>query len=444
MRPRSAVALLIPAAGTLLLLVAALPTCSADKPTPAELKEKVKGLVEQLADKDPDKQDAAAAELLKLGPDALPHLPRPNAKLPDPQKKALAAVRKALRDAQIKRDLSPKRFTIDDELPVSKMLAELKKQTGIEVEDKREGEDSKIKLKLNNVTFWEALDAIAKQADGRVNYLNGIVLEARPENYVNPPVSYNGIFRAIVRRITAQRLLEREGSTYTADVEVAWEPRFRPFKLELTPSEMTVQDDKGRKVALTDNERPGDEPPKDTRAVGSKGFTLFDVPLGSLDRSSPKLGLLKLPVKFVGPTRFDTFAFDKSLAEIKKDSKLGELTQEGVTVKVKNLDLAKDHWTLVMSLEYPADGPEFESFESWLIYNEMSLKNKDGDVFPNNGGYVIDSSAGNRAVVEYHFVDSKKDKLTRGDADDWKPVYKTPGLIVDVPATFEFKDVPLP
>jgi len=34
--------------------------------------------------------------------------------------------------------------------------------------------------------------------------------------------------------------------------------------------------------------------------------------------------------------------------------------------------------------------------------------------------------------------------LTRGDPADWKPVYKVPGLIVEVGGTFDFKDVPLP
>jgi len=427
----------------MLLPFLARPSHSADKPTPAELKEKVKALVEQLAAKEADKQDEAAAELLKLGPDALPYLPKPNAKLPAAQKRTLADVRKALRDQQIKRDLAPRLVTIDDEQPISKMLAELEKQTGIAVEDRREGTDSKIKLKLNKVTFWQALDAIAKEADGRVDYRGkGIGLDKRPDGYVTPPITYDGIFRATVRRVTAQRLLEVENSTYIADVEIAWEPRFRPFRLEFTRSELTIEDDKGHKVAL--GEDAGEDGGKDSRAVASKNYVLFDMPLGAPQRSSAKLGLLKLPLRFVGPTRFDTFTFDKTLAELKKDPKAGELIQDGVTVKVSGLDLAKDHWTVVMSVEYPADGPQFESFESWLIFNEILLKNKnDGSTFPENSGYTVDSS-GNRGRLEYHFVDSKKDKLTRGDPDDWKPVYKVPGLIVEVPASFEFKDVPLP
>ena len=441
MRPRSALTLLLPLVGTLLLIsLLALPGRSADKPTPAELKEKVKGLVEQLADKDAGKQDEAAVQLMQLGPDVLPYLPRPDAKLADSQKKALAVVRKTLRDEQIKRDLTPKLVTIDGELTVSKALEELEKQTGIHVDDEREGTDSKLKLKLDKVTFWQALDAIARDADGRVTYYRGgrIILDKRPEGYVNPPVSYNGIFRTTIREFDIKRLLDSENSIYTAIIEVAWEPRFRPFRLDFNPAELTVEDDKKVKVELPEAE-------KEPKGVTSKAFVLFQVPLGALQRSSQKLGLLKGNLKFVGPTRMDSFAFDRTLAEMQKDPKARELSQEGVTVKVANMELEKSHWTLVMGLEYPADGSQFESFESWLIFNELVLKSKDGEkTFPNNGGYVIQGTAGNRATVEYHFVDSTKDKLTRGDPAEWKPVYKVPGLIVEVPTSFEFKDVPLP
>jgi hypothetical protein len=419
-----------------------VPGRSADKPSPEELKSQVKKLVEQLADKDPDKQDNAVADLLKIGPDALPFLPRADAKLPDSQKKALALVRKTLRDDQLKRDLSPKMVTLDGEYTVSKALAELKKQTDIEVEDKREGEDSKLKLNLKNVTFWQAMDAIARDADGLVNYYNSkgeISLMPRPERYSNPPVSYDGIFRTTIRRITAMRNFGNEATVYTATLEIAWEPRFRPFRLDLNPTDLTVQDEKGRKLIPDEEDRE-----KTPLAVNAPLFVTFDVPLPAADRASAKLGLLKGTFKMVGPTRMDSFAFTHNLAEMLKDPKKRELVQDGVTVKVRELDLVKDHWTLVMGLEYPAGGPEFESFESWLVYNQIVLKNAAGKTYTNNGGYSIDSSAGNRAVLSYHFVDEKGKGLVRGEPGDWSIVYKTPGLIVEVPVNVEFKGIQLP
>ncbi|HEX5269993.1 MAG TPA: hypothetical protein VFW33_05880, partial [Gemmataceae bacterium] len=373
MRSRSALAVVLPLLGTLLLLTFPRTAPAADKLTPDQLKEKVNALVEQLKDKDGGKQDAAAVELMQLGPDALPYLPKPNAKLTTSQKNALGQVRKQLRDQQIQRDLAPRLVTINGEMTLSQALTELEKQTDIKVEDRRESDDPKMTLKLNKVTFWQALDVIAGQCDGKIDYYRaskGLGLEKRPEGYVNPPVAYDGIFRATVRRVTAVRLLESDNSNYVADIEIAWEPRFRPFRIDLTPEEFTIQDDKGRKLTPPPNGREGDDSRKDSRAVSARYYVLFDVPLGAVERASAKLGLLKMPVKFVGPTRMQTFAFDKTLAEIKKDPKLGEMSQDGVTIKVANLELAKDHWTLLMSSEYPADGPQFESFESWLIFNE--------------------------------------------------------------------------
>ena len=427
-----------------MFLLAALPSFSADKPAAKadELRDKVKALVAQLADKDPDKQDEAAALLLKLGPDVLPFLPRPGDKLADAQKKALAVVRKTLRDQQIKRDLAPRLVTIEDELTPTKALAELAKQTGTTVEDRRENaEDTRMKLKLKGVTFWEAVETIAREADARVSVYERdgtIALQQRPEGYQTPPTHYNGLFRTQVRRVEARRDLESETSRYVATLEIAWEPRFRPFILELKPQELSFKDDKGKNLSI-------DQQESDRRAVSNKVAVTFDVPLPALDRATPSLGFLKGAVNLIGPTRMETFDFPSTLAEMVKDPRAREVVREGVTVKVDKLDLAKDHWSLVVALEYPADGPQFESFESWLVHNEMRLRKKGGgEDFPPNGGYNIEDSGGNRAILSYHFVDERGKKLVRGGPEEWTPSYRTPGLIVEVPAAFEFKNVPLP
>ncbi len=457
MRPRFARPLLAPLGATLLVLgLLTLPTLSADKPADAakakpkagELREKVKALVEQLADKDPDKQDEAAATLLKLGPDVLPLLPRPGEKLADGQKKALAVVRKTLRDQQIKRDLSPRLVTIEDELPLSKAIAELVKQTGNPVEDRREAdEDTKVKLKLVKVSFWEAIDTMAREADARVSVHERdgkIALRRKPDGYQTPPTSYNGLFRTQVRRIEARRNFDLDSSAYQATLEIAWEPRFRPFLIEMKPQTFTFKDDKGRDQSVDDENEGRNPNPNNKLAVTSLTAQAFDVPLPSLERTSGKLGLLKGSINMIGPTRMESFEFPATLAEMAKDPKTREVTREGVTVKISRLELEKDHWTLVVGLEYPADGPQFESFESWLVYNEMLLKKKNSEETIPNLGYSIDSSEGNRATLSYHFTDDGSRKIARGNAADWSPIYKTPGLMVDLPVKFEFKDVPLP
>src|SRR5262249_53974832 len=151
-----------------LLGLAVAPT-GADEPK-SGLKDKVKKLVEQLADPDEKKQEAAAMELVKLGPDILPHLPAPGTKLKPAQARHLAVISKTLREAQTKKNLAPKLVTIQDEsIPLTKALALLEKQTGTKVKDLRQDHtDVKLKLNLEQATFWQALDAIAEQADARI------------------------------------------------------------------------------------------------------------------------------------------------------------------------------------------------------------------------------------------------------------------------------------
>jgi hypothetical protein len=362
--------------------------------------------------------------------------------LTENQKKELTVIRKTLRERQVQKDLAPRLVTLDaKEMPLEKVLAEVAKQTGIEVVDRREAEEeTRVKLKLEKAPFWEALDKIAQEIDARLGLYERdgkIALHRRPNGFQSPPVSSNGPFRTTIRRLTAIRNLEAEESYYVATLEVAWEPRFRPFLLNIKPADLHFQDDKNQELSLEQKENK--------ISVSNKTAVTFDVPWPSLPRSAAKLGRFEGKVFLTASSQMVTFAFESTLAEQLKNPKAREMSRGGTTVKITQLDLAKDHWTVGVEIDYPADSPEFESFESWLIFNEMTLRKKEsGEVFPNNGNYQIDSSGGNKAVVSYHFVDEPAKKLVRGNPEDWTVVYKTPGQMLEMPVTFLFKDVSLP
>jgi hypothetical protein len=118
-------------------------------------------------------------------------------------------------------------------------------------------------------------------------------------------------------------------------------------------------------------------------------------------------------------------------------------SQDGVTVVFRDLKQTANMWVVRLELTYPADTPEFESFESWLAGVEVYLERKDGKGrHAVNGGYAIDDSTGRRAALTYRFVEDAKLKL--GDANDWKLLCRAPGKLVEMPVRFEFKDVPAP
>ena len=149
--------------------------------------------------------------------------------------------------AQVKRELAPKLVVLKGErIRLTEALKQLAKQTGIEVEDRRKegADDPELRLQLEAVTFWQALDAIAKEADLRVGlYQRAGAIALADGPYVRLPACYDGIFRIVLRRVTAVHDLETDHRFCIANLEIAWEPRFQPLFLESRPKSLVVTDD---------------------------------------------------------------------------------------------------------------------------------------------------------------------------------------------------------
>ncbi|HZT81183.1 MAG TPA: hypothetical protein VFA26_13210 [Gemmataceae bacterium] len=344
------------------------------------------------------------------------------------------------------RGLTPKKVTLKaDSLLLSKALKEVEKQTGLAVEDRRNREDSaykdaELKLDLKGVTFWQAIDAIAKEADLSVSlYERDGKLALREGPFRQVPTSYGGIFRTTVRRISAVRDLETDGHLCVATLEVAWEPGFQPLFYETKPDSLVVKDDKMRELPVK-----GDGSGK-AAVRGPANATEIELRLPAPKRQVQSLGLLRGSLTMTVPQQMLDFTF-KTLDK-EKAAKEPQLTKEGVTVKLTRLEFARAYWSVQVTLEYPKGGPNFESFQNWVVRNQLFLKRAGGDGVmweQKLGGYSVDSLGPNRAVITYGIVDEPKRKLYRGKPEEWKVVYRTPGAIVEVPAAFEFKDVPLP
>jgi hypothetical protein len=342
---------------------------------------------------------------------------------------------------------APRLFTLQaPKVPLSKALAELEQQTGVRVEDARGEADRDVSLDRKQVTFWQAADAVAEAAGARL-YLyprsGRITLVPRGPDYRMPPVSYDGLFRTSLKRVVAARDLERRDGApgsraYTVTLEVAWEPRLQPFLLETRPQSLRLQDDKRHHI-------PVPEEGNSFAPVDGRISLAFDVTLPALPRSAATLGLLEGKLSAVGPSKMLTFTFETldRLHKAAPDSPERRLTQEGVVCKVSKVVLAQDRWTVQVILDYPPGGRKLESYQSWVVNNEMTLVEKKGAArrLPSSS-YVQESASSRRAVLSYNFVD--KGKLLRGRPEDWKVTYRTPAAVVEVPIRFSFKDVPLP
>ena len=346
------------------------------------------------------------------------------------------------------KELVPKLFTYQGkDLEVGKVLGELAKQTGNVVEDRRRTKEAgKIKLDLKNVTFWQALDAIAKEADAKVSLTQRegkITLVDGP--HIAMPVSYSGLFRVTVTRVDTSRILDTDAHTCIIHMEVAWEPHFQPLLMETWPDSLTIEDDKGRAIDIPEGGKGKGE-------VGSRNFTALRMTVPAPQRSANQIKVFKGKLSAIGPVEMIAVTFDK-LDKIEKKEQARKETVKGVTVHLRELFPEQEGeepiWRVGLLLEYPADGPKFESFQSFVVRNEIYFeKEKDGVLqrFPYNLNLETpgNEESDNRAFVRYRFGDQPEKNLVLGKISDWKLVYRTPGKIAEVPLTFEFKDLPLP
>ena len=346
------------------------------------------------------------------------------------------------------KELAPKTVTLQGkDVPMKAALTALFKQTGNRVADRRQMKaDTRLKLNLEKAGFWQALDAIAREADARISLFEqdgALALVDGP--YRELPVSVNGLFRTTVKRIDLTHVLEADAHYATLLLEVAWESRFRPFFVETKPESLTVEDDKKNALPIND-EGKGQAPVESPNAMELR------VRIPAPRRSAQALGLFKGTLAATGAGKMLDFTFD-DLARAAKPGKKAQpvkQTKDGVSVHLRRFIVEDDGdklWTIEVMLEYPAAGPKFESFQSWFIHNDIYLlKEKDGleIKFPNNAGLETDDASDTKAIIRYRFADEPDKKLLLGQPGDWKLVYRTPGKFVEAPVVFEFKDVPLP
>jgi hypothetical protein len=169
-----------------------------------------------------------------------------------------------------------------------------------------------------------------------------------------------------------------------------------------------------------------------------------EVHLPALPRSAPRIGLLEGRLNVIAPSKMLTFTFD-ALDRLDKggpDAPERRLTQEGVVCRLGKIVLAKDRWTVQVLLDYPPGNRPLESYQSWVVNNELVLESSDGKRRLVSGDYVLESATPRRAVLSYHFRD--KESQVRGRPEAWRLTYRTPASIVEWPVRFSFKEVPLP
>src|SRR5262245_45738844 len=227
-----------------------------------------------------------------------------------------------------KQEVQPRIFSWKSEsIDLADALKWLEAQTGNTVADRRQIK-SNPKLTFDpraKVSFWSSLDDLVKQVGCGLSLYQPDGQLALVDTRNHPvATAYSGIFRIAAKRIGATRDFETGTHVAMVTLEIAWEPRFQPFYLDVGPMAAAFANADGKKGP--EKTIPG----RGQMQVVGRSAALIDASFPAPPRSSPKIAALGGQFKLLGPSRMLTFTFD-DLPALQKNGRL-EQTQEGVKV----------------------------------------------------------------------------------------------------------------
>ncbi len=405
-----------------LLVLAVLVVSVVPAQQPDDAKAKVKSLID-LLDNGPDaKRVAAEWELLKLGPDILTLLP------PADPKDRLTPIRATLEE------LLPRTFEAKQKsIPLASALQELKKGTGLELVDRRQSsKGGDVNLDLGKATYWQAVQALCNQTDSRLSLYQPDGKVALVDGPISKQqVQLHGPFMVAVKRIDTRLDFETGTRTGRLGLEIAWEPRFQPYLIEVG------------KLTFTASE-PGATDASGPVFVTERNAREFDVAFAAPGRGVAALVNVAGHFVVTMPSKSLAFTFAKAEAGVKKVS-------DGVELTIKEVDSAKDWWTVELIVDVPAAGPRFDSFQTWLgggawldrcsfRFERGAGENTESMRAEALYTQVLPTPSATQARVRFKVAPRKN----AGKPEAWRLVCNVPGRLVEVRVPFSFERIDLP
>ena len=315
-------------------------------------------------------------------------------------------------------------------IPLADAVAQISQQANIPVAAEKALKDKTVQFKLDQVPFWDALDQLARTANHRlVVSSQGRRIALACEPYQSRPTSLNGIYRFALREVSSRLDLE-SGSAHTSIViDMAWEPKFKAYFVELDPKSLSARDDQNRPLAIVDEGT--------SRMPVTESGPDLTLKLRQVPRSAKAIAELSGAVKFLGTAQSLRFDFDLSPK--------GERHQKRAEVSATLRPFAKNVrlWTFVVEMQYPKDMPEFESFQSFLLDNQAWLQGPDGRKFATRK-FELGFERQGKAPITYYVQENDKDGPVLTNPADWKLVLRVPGRIIEEKVRFQLRDIPLP
>jgi hypothetical protein len=402
------------------------------------LKDKVQKLLQQLESGSTTAQQAAAEwELLRLGPDVLPLLPRADA-APAGVKERVAQIAATLEE------LRHRVWNIDKtQIPLAVALDSLKKQTQMTLVDRRQAHTAvQVTPDFTEASYWQAALWLARQADARLSLYQPdgqVALVDGPAPLL--PTALSGPFRVVLKRVSSSVDIEAQSHVGKLALEIAWEPRFRPFLIERgSVSFRTAKSDKHEAFA-TESPAHG---PEFVAELNAKEFdVLFSAPPRSIGVLDDVTGRFVVTM----PSKLLTFTFKAQVVAGVSQTEPG-----GAAVKVERIDLEADRWTVEISITVPAGMPKLDSFQRWLgsrswldqttCQLDRLVDAKRQKLSPKPLWTNASVVSPTHVLVRFQFTADDGAKLQ--DFDKWRLVCSVPGRLVEMTVPFELHGIALP
>ncbi|MGV3609085.1 MAG: hypothetical protein ACO1RA_21950 [Planctomycetaceae bacterium] len=405
------------------------------------LDEKVKALVKQLDSSEQAKREEAEKALVELGPEVVPLLPSVGPKTPAEVKNRLARIRSALSSVSVQFNAKPSLVTLNGVMNVPEAFEAISKQTGNKLIDRdrrfasSELPSPTIKVTLDKVPFWEALDTVLDHAEMTVTpYVedeSGLAYSARGEDGVSRLGKgyYSGVFRLEpVRVVSSRDLRNTNARTLKITLDVEWEPRMRPVVLQLPLADLSAKDEKGELMVID-----GSEGNLEIPVEGKNSGVEIELPLGLPSRDIKQVGKLKGKMTAVVLGRVESFEF----TDLEK-AKGVDQERGGVIVTLDRCRRNDELFDAEVRVKFGEASKALESHRGWIYNNECYLLDPKGNMIENAGleaNLLDDSEVG----LSYKF-DLGDVKSLAG----YRFVYKTPADILNVPVEFELQGIDLP
>ncbi|MBV8880970.1 MAG: hypothetical protein JO332_13450 [Planctomycetaceae bacterium] len=296
-------------------------------------------------------RDRARDRLIHLGKSALPFLEKVDA---DPT--VLASIRQeiALNDSLGTSYGPPHLFSFDgSEESLGVLLSRLESTAGAPFQKNSLDLGQKLSIKLEDATFWEALDEICAKASiwyyptNDPLYLNGGMASLKPRSYYGP-------IMAVMDRVIQQRRVNFSTieSDFTIRLMLVWEKSIAPLGTSGRYHLAAVTDDTG--AMLIAPPRPAPPAPRPGGLIRPPGQGLDLSGLRPPSPGAKKLSRVEGTLELEFPFRLDEVRFELS-ADGPTPSK--ERAIEGAKIELKNFT-PQAAWGATMSISIKFDDPK--------------------------------------------------------------------------------------